>query len=76
MMLKEVCPIPDEFWERLSVGECKNCCEPHSLVDGLCWDCRQRKSTDVINLATREVLMYDLPPEKAVKAAYLQSKGD
>lgn len=76
MMLTDICPVPKEFWNRLSVGECKKCNEAHSLVDGLCWDCRKKKSTEVLDLATGRTLVYDLPPEEAVKAAYLQSKGD
>lgn len=35
-----------------------------------------RMFTEVLNLATGETLIYSLPPEEAVKAAYLQSLGD
>jgi len=32
--------------------------------------------TEVLNLATGEVLFYTLPPEEAVKAAYLLANKD
>jgi len=32
--------------------------------------------TEVLNLATGEVLFYTLPPEEAVRAAYLQANKD
>lgn len=28
------------FWDRWTVGICEICNNPHSLIDGLCYDCR------------------------------------
>lgn len=33
-------PTATSAWERMSVGYCENCSKAHSLVDGLCYNCR------------------------------------
>lgn len=29
-----------EFWVGLKIGNCEKCGKAHSLINGLCWDCR------------------------------------
>ncbi len=39
-MKKEIIYKELPFWDRWSVGVCEICNEAHSLIDGLCYDCR------------------------------------
>ena len=34
--------MPDQsFWNRWTIGLCEICNDPHSLIDGICYDCQE-----------------------------------
>jgi hypothetical protein len=43
-----------KFWDNLSIGYCKTCGNPSSLLYFKCYDCRKKETNDIRGIAKAE----------------------